>query len=161
MYYINYFFVTSILGHLIETIFFSNNGSGILFSYWTPVYGIGAIIIFFIYKYVNKLISNRFYKFIAIFIISSIALSLTEAISGYLIKIIFNKELWNYTNHKFHIGRYTSLEMASIWGISSTIFIYTFKPVIDKFINKIPKILSLLCISLFIIDIIVTIIIKT
>ena len=55
MYYINYFFIMSILGHLIESTFFSNNGSGILYSYWTPIYGIETIVILIIYKYVNKL----------------------------------------------------------------------------------------------------------
>lgn len=160
MYYINYFFIMSILGHFIESTFFSNNGSGILFSYWTPIYGIGSIIILIIYKCVNKLNSSRFSKFITLFILSSIILSCIESIGGYLIKILFNKELWNYTNHNFNIGRYTSLEMIFIWGISSIFFIYIIKPILDKFTNIIPKFLSLMCISLFILDTIVTFVIK-
>lgn len=161
MYYINYFFIMSFLGHLIESTFFSNNGSGILYSYWTPIYGIGAIIILIIYKYVNKVDLKRFCKIITLFIICAIVLSSIEAIGGYLIKVIFKKELWNYTNHKLHIGRYTSFEMILLWGLSSILFIYIIKPVLDKVICKIPKILSLVCISLFILDIIITFVIKT
>ena len=161
MYYINYFFIMSFLGHLIESIFFSSKGSGILFSYWTPVYGIGCIIILIIYKCVNKINMNRFRKFITLFFVSAITLASIEALGGYLIKNIFNKELWSYTNHKFNIGKYTSLEMAFIWGLSSIIFICIIKPIFDKLIQIVPKFLSLVCISLFIIDIIATLLIKS
>ena len=47
MYYINLFFVYSILGFVFETIlsqFWSGVfNSGILFGPWTPVYGIGVM----------------------------------------------------------------------------------------------------------------------
>ena len=161
MYYINYFFIMSFFGHFIESVFFSSKGSGILFSYWTPVYGIGCIIILIIYKYINKRNMSRFCKFITLFLFSSIVLASIEALGGYLIKSIFNKELWSYTNHKFNIGKYTSLEMAFIWGLGSIIFIHLIKPIADNVIKKIPKLFSLVCISLFIIDIITTLIIKS
>lgn len=161
MYYVNYFFIMSFLGHFIESVFFSNNGSGILFGYWTPVYGIGSIIIIIIYNCVNKSNIRRFLKFITLFIVSAVMLDCIEALGGYFIKFIFSKELWNYTNHKFNIGRYTSLEMAFIWGLSSIIFIHIIKPIFDKFVKKIPKLFSLVCISLFIMDIFITLIIKS
>ena len=161
MYYINYFFIMSIFGHFTESVFFSTKGSGILLSYWTPIYGIGTIIILIIYKCVNKVNLKRFYKFVTFFIICTCALAIIEAIGGYLIRWIFNKELWNYKNQLLNIGRYTSLKMALVWGISSVLFIYIIKPIVDNFIIKIPKILSLVCISLFIIDLLVTSFIKT
>lgn len=150
----------SIIGHVIESFFYSSGDSGILFGYWTPIYGIGTIIILIVNKCVNKTKFNRFFKIITLFVISSIVLSAVEVLGGYLIKWIFERELWNYSNHKFNIGRYTSLEMSIVWGISSVILIYLIKSIVDKFINKIPKILSLVLISLFIIDLIVTMIIK-
>ncbi len=159
MYYINYFFIMSIIGHFIES-FFNSGNSGILFGYWTPIYGIGCIIILVINKYVNKLSMERFWKIITLFISCMIVLSITEVIGAYLIKWIFNKELWNYTSHKSNIGRYTSLEMGLLWGVSSLFFICFIKPVVDKFINKIPKIISYVCITLFFIDILATSFIK-
>ena len=54
MYYINYFFIFSILGHFIESFFYPNSDSGILYGYWTPIYGIGTIIILLVNNYVNK-----------------------------------------------------------------------------------------------------------
>ena len=160
MYYVNYFFIFSILGHFIETFFYSNGESGILISYWTPIYGIGVIIILLINKFIEKLKVNKFIKIILLFFICSIGLAIIEIIGGYLIKWIFHTELWDYSNHKLNIGKYTSIEMALIWGISGILVIYFFKPLIDKIVYKIPKILSYMLITLFVIDLFLTLLIK-
>lgn len=160
MYYLNYFLVFSLLGHIIESFFYSSGDSGILLSYWTPIYGIGVIIILLINKYINKFKLNNIFRIFILFILSSIILSIIEALGGYLIKWIFNTELWNYSNHKFNIGRYTSLKMSIIWGLSS-IVIYFIRPITDKFINKIPKIVTYILTGLFIIDLITTILTKS
>ena len=161
MYYINYFFIMSIVGHVIESIFYSSGDSGILLGYWTPIYGIGTIIILLVNKCVNRLKIKRFFKIITLFICCMVVLSTIEVLGGYLIKWIFDKELWNYSNHRFNIGRYTSLEMALLWGLSSLFLVCFIKPIVDKVINKIPKFISYVLITLFIIDIIATIFIKT
>lgn len=161
MYYINYFFIMSIFGHLIESLLSSSNDSGILFSYWTPIYGLGTIVILLLNKILDKKHLNKFTKLISLFFCSSIALAIIEATGGYLLKFLFNKELWNYSNHNFNIGKYTSLEMALFWGTTSIFLIYIIKPIIDKIINKIPKFVSYILICLFIIDIFLTLIIKT
>ena len=160
MYYINYFFVMSILGHFIESFFYTSGDSGILLGYWTPIYGVGTIIILLVNKCVNRLKMGRFWKIITLFISCMVVLSTVEVLGGYLIKWIFNKELWNYSNHKFNIGKYTSLEMALLWGFSSLFFVYFIKPIVDKFINKIPKFISYMLITLFIIDLIATMFVK-
>ena len=139
-------------------IFYSNGDSGILFRYWTPKYEIGDNIILLVNKCVNRLKIGRFWKIVTLFISCAIVLCIIEALGGYLIKWIFDKELWNYSNHKFNIGRYTSLEMSLLWGMSSILLIYFIKPIIDKFINKIPKFISYMCITIFIIDIILVLI---
>ena len=160
MYYINYFFIFSVLGHFIESFFYASKDSGILLGYWTPIYGIGVILILIIYKFINKLKLSNILKGCALFLITMIVLSSIEAIGGYLIKWIFNTELWNYTNHQLNIGRYTSLEMSLIWGFSSILLIYFIKPLIDKIIKYIPKWLTYLLIIIFIIDLIATLTIK-
>ena len=160
MYYINYFFIMSIFGHFIESFFYTKGNSGILLSYWTPIYGIGTIIILIINKYIKKFKINKILKVFLLFILSALILSFTEVLGGYLIKWIFNKNLWDYSNHKFNIGKYTSLEMSLVWGLSSILFTTLIKPCVDKIIIRIPKIISYMCITLFIIDLITTILIK-
>lgn len=165
MYYINYFFICSILGFLLETSFYTfckwDGGSGFLYGPWTPVYGIGAIIIIIIFDFIFKKIkTNKFLKFIIFFITTCILLSIIELIGGVLIEKIFSITFWDYSDHKFHIGKYISLEMALVWGLASTIFIFLLRPLIDKFIDKIPKIITYLLLVLFVIDNIVTLIYK-
>lgn len=162
MYYINYFFIFSTIGHLIETIFVSNFNSGILYGWWTPVYGFGIVLILLINKLINKfnLKEKLLFKIIITYLISMILLSLIELLGGYLIKIIFDQELWNYQKHKFNIGPYISLEMANIWGIASITVIYLLKPLMDKTIYKIPKIITYILSILFIFDIFLSIILK-
>lgn len=160
MYYINYFFIFSCLGHLLESII--NSKSGILFGYWTPVYGFGTIIILITHKILDKYIKskNKFIKIIILFFTCLIILSLIEALGGYLIKWIFNKDMWDYSSHKLNLGKYASIEMGIVWGISSIVLIYLLKPIIDKFIYKIPKIITIILLILFAIDSVYSLLIK-
>lgn len=162
MYYINYFFLFSIIGHLMETIVVPNFTSGILYGWWTPVYGFGVVIILLIGKIVTRLNfkNKRIYKILLTYIICMIILTLLELLGGYLIKWIWHTEVWNYDNHKFNIGHYISLEIANIWGLASIFVLYVLKPLFDKIIIKIPKFITYLFIVLFIIDITLTVIIK-
>ena len=91
------------------------------------------------FKFLNKFKINKILKIVLLFFICAITLSVTEIIGGYFIKWIFHKIMWDYSNHKYNIGIYTSLEMSLIWGISSIIFVYFIKPISDKIISKIPK----------------------
>lgn len=160
MYYLNYFFTFSILGHILESFFYKNGESGILYGWWTPVYGFGVVIILMVEKFLNKYRVEGFSKAFFIFTLNAIILSLIEAIGGYLIKWVLHTELWNYTDYRFNIGRYTAVEMGLLWGGASILFVYVIKPLVHKIISKIPKYLTYICTLLFIIDFIVTIITK-
>lgn len=160
MYYLNYFIIFCILGHFFESFFYASGDSGIFLSYWTPIYGIGTIIILLINSRINKFNVSKLLKILYLFLFSSIILSLTEALGGYLIKWILDIELWNYTNYRFNIGRYTALEMSLIWGLSSILLIYFIKPISDKIVKKVPRIVTYILIGLFIVDVIVTLFIK-
>ena len=150
----------SFIGHLIETFIMKSN-SGILLGWWTPIYGIGSIIIILINKYITKLKINKVSKVILLFINCSLILTLIEAIGGYLIEFIFNITFWDYTDYKFNIGKYIAIEMAIIWGLSGIVLIYYIKPLLDKIISKIPKYFTYILIILFTIDVVSTLFIKS
>lgn len=153
MYYVNTFFLFSILGHFIEGFFYVTKDSGIFFGWWTPIYGIGVCIVIYLYKLVNKIFKlNKISKSIIVFLIGFIILSFMELISGILIEKLFRVTFWDYSNGPFSIFRYTSLKMSFIWGISSLLIIYIIKPILDKFITKIPRPVSYVLITLFTID---------
>ena len=157
VYYLNCFFVYSIFGYLLETfisfITKSNFNSGILTGWWTPVYGIGAVTILFISNYLFKnLHMNRVYETIIVFFIVAITLSVIEVLGGVLIEKMFGITFWDYSNHKFNIGKYISLEMSLIWGVASIIFIYIIHPLLKGIIKKIPGWITIILIVLFISD---------
>ena len=152
MFYLNYFFVFSIIGHIVESFVYSNGESGILFGWWTPVYGIGVLIILLIHKLIDKIKLNKIGKGTLLFLLSALILSIIEAIGGYLIQWL--------CNYKFNIGKYAALEMALIWGVSSLILIYILKPLLDKIISKIPKYFTYILSVLLILDLFFTIILK-
>lgn len=157
MYYINCFFIYSIFGYFIETIFsfFLNSSfkSGILYGPWTPVYGVGAVVILFISNYLFKnLHMNRIIETIIMFLVVAVVLSFIEALGGVLIEKIFKITFWDYTSYKFNIGKYVSLEMSLVWAVGSIIFIYVIHPLFKKIILKIPSWLTIFLIILFLFD---------
>lgn len=162
MYYINYFFIYAIIGHFIETFFVSGFTSGILYGWWTPVYGFGVVLILLIGKWIDTfdLKGKKIWKIFITYLLCMIVLSAIECLGGYLIEWIFNQEFWNYESHRFHIGSYISLEMANAWGIAGITVLYLLKPMTDKIINKIPKWLTYLLLFLILMDTGATILLK-
>lgn len=166
MYYLNYFFIFAMFGHLLETILSSifnwNIESGFLYGYWTPVYGIGIVLIIIISNYLfKKLKLNKFLEVIIFTIIITLVLTFIEFLGGNLLELIFKKEFWNYSNHKYNFGKYIALDISLIWGICSIIFLYLVKPWMDKIVKKIPKWVTYIFIILFVIDLVFTIIFKS
>lgn len=161
---LNNFILYGFFGFLLEIsfCFISGNNliSGILYGPFTPIYGVGILIIIFINNYLNKYNLKWYIKNLLLFILSAILLGLIELLGGYFIEIVFNKVFWNYSALKYSIFKYTSLEMMSIWGMLSLIFVYLLKPITDKIIKKIPLYLTLIILLLIIIDYIITFIIK-
>lgn len=161
MYYLNCFFIYSILGYIAEIIFgtviSADVKSGILYGPWTFIYGFASIIIILISeKCFKKLHMNRIVETIIVFLILLISLMTLEWVGGFLIEKIFGYSFWNYDKFKFSIGKYTCLEMGLIWSFISIFFIYVIRPLFDKFILKIPKWLTIVIGFFFILDVIVT-----
>ena len=160
MYFFKYFFVTSILGFFIESILWHGHESGILYGPWTPIYGIGSIIIVILSnKIFKKRNINGFLKFIFLFLFCFLILSFIELIGGILIEKVFGVIFWDYTKYRFNIGKYICLEISLIWGIVSCLFVFI-KPCIDKIIKVIPNLVLYIFFILFFIDIVCTLIFK-
>lgn len=165
MYYLNYFFIFSIIGHLYETVYFmitkQKANSGFLYGYWTPVYGLGAILIIYISKKIFKSLKiNKFLEIIIFLFVIFFVLTFIEFIGGHILHFIFHKDFWNYTDYKYNLGKYISLEVSSIWILFTLIFLYLIKPWMDKIVKKIPKAITYIFLILFIVDLICTLIFK-
>ena len=165
MYLLNCFFIYSFLGFIIEGIFTlivsGHFSSGILYGPWTPVYGFGALLTLTISRKIFKnMHQSRFVETLVTFIILIIVLTVIEWLGGILIENLFHETLWNYEDYKYNIGKYISLEMSLVWSIVSIFVIYFIKPIIDKLEKRIPKFITIIITMLFIIDLIITTVIK-
>ena len=160
MYYLKYFFITSILGFFFESILWSHE-SGILYGPWTFIYGIGSIIIIFLSDNIlKKRHLNKFLRFIILFLSCFIILTLVELIGGLFIERIFGVTFWDYTKYKFNVGKYISLEMSLLWVVASVLFVFILRPILDYFIDKLPNFIFCFLSFLFVIDIFTTILFR-
>ena len=165
MYYINCFFIYSIIGFIFENVvgIITNNNfnSGILYGPITPIYGFGVILILIISKYLFlHLHMPRWKETIISFFILIIVLTGLEFLGGIVIEKIFGIVFWDYSDFKFNIGKYISLEISFLWGILSIFIIYIIHPLLDNFIRKIPRLITFIAIFIVIVDLTITIINK-
>ncbi len=157
MYFINYFFIYSFFGYIVEILYDFFRGaklkSGILKGPVTPIYGFGSLLILFISDYLFKILNlNFFWELIIVLFVIAFSLTFLEFIGGILIEKIFHKTFWNYSNFKFHIGKYIALEVSLVWMLGAILIIYIVNPLINKFIYLIPNFVTYILILLFILD---------
>lgn len=157
---INIFLFYSLLGHVFELvvnlILNTTPKSGIMFGPWTPIYGLGVLIMLQIKKVLEKFNLNKIFEIIIYFFSVVIILSLLEQLGGVLLKVFFDKILWDYSDLKFHITKYVALEISLGWGIGAIIIAYVINPFVEKLLVRIPKFVSILIFMIFIIDAVFT-----
>lgn len=166
MYYLNTFLLYSILGFLLETIrsFFVNSKftSGILYGPWTPIYGLGIVLVILISNYLfSHLHLSRWVETFITFIIITIVLTLLEWLGGVLIEKIFHVVFWDYSKEALSIGKYISLSKSLIWGVGSIIFIYVLKPLLEGVIKHVPVPVTVILTLLMLSDLILTFVNKS
>ena len=128
-----------------------------LYGPFTPIYGIGALLILVISKFIFNILNlNKVLEVIIIVLSLTIILTVLEWIGGILIEKIFHVTFWDYSNFKFHIGKYIALEVSFIWALGSLLVIYVLQPLINKFIFSIPSYVTYILIIIFTIDLVVT-----
>lgn len=162
MYYVNVFFIFSFIGFLFENflnVFVNDNfNSGILYGPWTFIYGIGALIIVVLNKFLKQYHLKKWVEIILFYVGITIFMTLVEFSGGMLIENIFHRTYWDYTNMRFNYGKYICLEVSMLWGLLATFINYLVLPIINKIIKKIPMWLSVIFMFLFIIDIVFTLV---
>lgn len=164
MNYLKYFLIFSLFGFIMESVVYkvsgSNNHSGVLLGPYTLVYGFGGIFIMLINNYLNKITMNNFLKLIVLFIAFTIVCTLIEFLIGNLIHYLFNIDKWDYTNHKYHFGKYICLDLALTWGGLSILIIKFLKTFIDKLLMIIPNNSAIIILLILIIDLLYTLFTK-
>ena len=127
---LTYFIIYSIAGWVLESVYRSFCekkliNTGFLYGPFCPIYGIGAIIMFlFLEKFQGR--------FLILFLISFLVLSIWEYIVGVFLEKIFKTRYWDYSNQKINIKGRVCLFNSICWGVLGVLFIMYIHPYIEK-----------------------------
>ncbi len=133
---IAYFMIYSFFGWVMESVLKTYLqkkpvNSGFLYGPFCPIYGFGAMFMFFFLQGFRG-------NIIVLFIIAFFSLSVWEYAVGWLLEKIFHTKYWDYTQNKFNIKGRVCLLNSIFWGILGVIFINLVHPFIAQKIDLIP-----------------------
>ena len=156
--------VAGIIGFIYEEICgFINEGyffkRGTTYGPWIPIYGFGALLIFFL--------TVRFRgKPLLVFLISSLACGMLELSSGFILDKVFHLRLWDYSGvilNWGHVNGYICVRSVITWGIFGLLLMMVVLPLAEKFQKRRPKAFNIVTIALFsafVLDIVLSLSIK-
>lgn len=132
------FVVYSFIGWLIESTYKSILqkkliNSGFLIGPFCPIYGCGALIMYYALDYLKN-------NLVLLFIGSFIILSFWEYLVGVFLETVFKTKYWDYTDKFCNINGRVCLLNSCFWGILGSLFILYINPFICKIVLNIPEI---------------------
>jgi uncharacterized membrane protein len=136
--YLFFYFVScSFIGWCIETsyMFFTRGrfvSSGLINSPFCPIYGFGGLMLIIMLRPVK-------HNVILFFIGAVIVTTLLEYITGYSIKLILNRRVWDYSGEFLNVNGLVCLKTSLVWGLLSLNFMYFIKPLIRCAVFHLPK----------------------
>ena len=152
------FFIYSFLGWIMEVSLtlitdkkFVNRG--FLLGPCCPIYGCGCILL-------NLLLHNYTNNVLVLFILTMFTCSLLEYFTSYFMEKIFKLRWWDYSQMRFNINGRICLETMTPFSILGVLAIKYATPFFINNINKLSEktilIISIILITVFIIDVIIS-----
>lgn len=136
MYYIKLIILYSLLGFILESVVYKigndNKHSSIFYGPYTFVYGFGMLFCILIYNYLNNILNNTIFTYLLYYILFTLITTTTEFLGGNIIHYFLKIDKWNYSNHKYHFGKYICLDYAIYWGLLSLFTIIYLHPYFNK-----------------------------
>lgn len=105
--------------------------AGVIWGPFSEIYGIGAVLIFLLYRKIKE--SSSF----TIFAISAVCGSTFEYLARLFQELVFHSITWDYSKQLFNLGGRTSLKYAIYWGLLGLIFIRGIFPGLLKHLDHI------------------------
>ncbi len=132
MYLFIMFWVFSILGWILEVLYFIVDDKelinrGFLIGPYCPIYGFGAMVMLLI-----SLLSNDVF---VIFILSMVLCSTLEYFTSFLMEALFQVRWWDYSNDQFNINGRVCLRNAIGFGALGVLFVKLLLPWYNKLIG--------------------------
>ena len=147
------FVIYSFIGWILESVYKSILqkkivNSGFLIGPFCPIYGYGALIMYYC---LIGLKSDIFLLFIS----SLVILSVWEYIVGWGLEIVFKTKYWDYSNKFLNIGGRVCLLNSIFWGVLGVLFIKLIHPAICDLTANIPTIYIAIFLSISILYIVI------
>lgn len=158
LFYLSFNFILySFIGWIIEELYsFTINKKfkkeGFLKGPFKPMYGI-AMTILTLYNQILQVDG------IALVLLCFLIPTTVEYISGYILKYIFNKTYWDYSELKYNINGFITLKFSMYWTVLSFIGIYFVQPIVYNLYKQLENsiIMSVCFFSIiFILDLAIT-----
>lgn len=137
------FIYEEICGYINEGEFFKR---GTTFGPWIPIYGVGAMLIFFACIRLRK-------KPLAVFLVSCLLCGTLELACGYIFDKYFNMRLWDYSEvilNWGHVNGYICVRSVITWGLFGMLLMFVFLPLLEKFRDKKERAFNAVAVLLFV-----------
>ena len=150
------FIIGCLVGYIIEELcYFIKHGiwinkQGLLYGPFKPIYGLGTMLISFIFKKINSK------SLIKTFIIGTILGSVYEYSLSVFQEYVLHTSTWNYSSFNYNLNGRIYIPYCFAWGVITIIWIKLCYPHIKKLINKIPFFISSIVGILIIFDLILS-----
>lgn len=135
-FYILLFFFVSFLGWLWEVCLYLIKerqfvNRGILTGPWLPIYGAGALLLYF-------LLSRWKHKPVIVFFVSMTVCSLLEYFAGYFLEKMWGVKWWDYSGMPFNLNGHICLLSCLMFGAGGVILISFLIPLYAALYQKTP-----------------------
>ena len=154
------FTVASVLGLLFETTFHElyyhayQNRAGLLFGPFSPIYGIGAVLM--------TLALNRLHdaNVVVLFLASALIGGAFEYAASWFMQLAFGVVSWDYSNMWLSIGGRTCVPFMALWGLMGVLWVKFALPALLRLVNLVPwrwrYALTAVCATLMLVDVVMT-----
>ncbi len=162
MYIVCYWFIMfmiySFIGWLVDIgdIYFKYKklvNRGFYIGPYCPIYGVGVLLMIFLLKDYMK-------TPLVLFILAAVICMTLEYLTSYVMEKWFNARWWDYSDRKFNLNGRICLETTIPFGIAACAVMYVVNPFLTGLLNKVPSnvviIISLILMTIFLIDIIIS-----
>lgn len=131
------FIIGSLIGYILEMIVglvqtgHFESRQGLVYGPFTPVYGIGIIMYYFILKSIKTENKTK------IFFLTAILGGILEYMCSFLQEKIYGTISWDYSHLIFNINGRTSILHCTYWGIAGILYVMYVAPLLEKMKEKI------------------------
>lgn len=125
-----FFYIYCFFGWIIESIYVSvctGNwvNRGFMRGPVIPIYGTGAVIVLFAVIHFRT-------SPILVFIVGTVAASILEFVTGFVMERIYKVRYWDYSDKPFNLCGYICLFNSLCWGVLSILLIYLVHSWVEK-----------------------------